>query len=207
MKIILLGPPGSGKGTLAAKLAQEFGYLHLSTGDVFRKEIREKTKIGLEVKKILDSGGLVPDKITVKVLKEKAADKRNIILDGYPRTIAQAEEIKEWDIDAVINIDVSEEKIIERLSGRRTCEKCPQVYHLKYIPPPKKGKCACGGKLIQRSDEKPEVIKDRFKEYEKKTRPLIDYYQQKGLLKTVDGNPQPEKVYQKVKEIIKKLGK
>ena len=205
MKLILLGPPGSGKGTIASKLAQEFGYKHISTGDAFREAIRNKTPIGLEAKKYLDRGELVPDKITVNVLKEKISGAEDFILDGYPRTIPQADAIKDMKINLVINIEVSEKNIVERISGRRTCENCGKVYHLKFIPPPEDGKCECGGKLIQRSDEQPEVVKDRLKEYDKKTAPLIDYYQQKGLLKTIDGNPAPKEVYDCVKDVLENL--
>lgn len=203
MKLILLGAPGSGKGTVSEKLAQDFGYFHLSTGEVLRDEIKKETKLGQEAATYMDKGNLVPDEVVIKIVKQVTLGKKNFILDGFPRTVAQAEAINDLKINLVINLELSEKEVIERISGRLTCEKCEQIFHIKYLPPKRNGICdKCGGKLIQRDDQKPAVVKERFKVYLEKTQPLIDYYRKKKLLKNVDASRKPEEVYETVKKIL-----
>ena len=206
MKIILLGPPGSGKGTVSEKLVKDFSLKHVSPGVLLREEVAKETTIGKDIKKIIESGDLVPDQLVVEIVKLEINNKNNFILDGFPRTIGQAELISEMGIDLVISLDVPEDVVIERFSGRRVCAKCKAGYHLKYIPSKVKGVCdECGGKLIQRDDDKPEVIKERFIVYHEKTQHLIDYYNKKGLLKTVDGTPAPDIVYENVKKVVEEF--
>ena len=206
MKIILLGPPGSGKGTVSEKLVKDFSLKHVSPGVLLREEVAKETTIGKDIKQIIESGDLVPDQLVVEIVKLEINNKNNYILDGFPRTIGQAELISEMGIDLVISLDVPEDVVIERFSGRRVCAKCKAGYHLKYIPSKVEGVCDdCGGKLIQRDDDKPEVIKERFIVYHEKTQHLIDYYNKKGLLKTVDGTPAPEIVYENVKKVVEEF--
>lgn len=204
MKIVMLGAPGAGKGTAAAELSQKYGIPHISTGDIFRKNIREETALGIEAKKFMDEGGLVPDELTIKMILERLNDddcKDGFILDGFPRTISQAESLREalslkkTKIDYVININASDEVIIERLSGRLSCPKCGAVYHLTGKPPLVSGKCdRCGATLIQRDDDKPETIKKRLKSYHEKTAPLVEYYEKDGILLNFDGNKKANEV-------------
>ena len=206
MKIILLGPPGSGKGTVSEKLVKDFSLKHVSPGVLLREEVAKETTIGKDIKQIIESGDLVPDQLVVEIVKLEINNKNNYILDGFPRTIGQAELISEMGIDLVVSLDVPEDVVIERFSGRRVCAKCKAGYHLKYIPSKVEGVCDdCGGKLIQRDDDKPEVIKERFIVYHEKTQHLIDYYNKKGLLKTVDGTPAPEIVYENVKKVVEEF--
>ncbi len=203
MKLILLGAPGSGKGTISEKLAQDFDYFHLSTGEVLRDEIKKGTKLGQEAQTYMNKGNLVPDEVVIKIVKQITLGKKDFILDGFPRTVAQAEAINDLKINLVINLELSEKEVIERISGRLTCEKCGQIFHTKYIIPKKPGICdVCGGRLIQRDDQKPAVVKERFKVYLEKTQPLIDYYHKKKLLKDVDASRKPDEVYETVKKIL-----
>jgi len=204
MKIILLGPPGSGKGTVSERLEKDFNLFHLSAGELLREEVAKETTIGKEIKKYISQGELVPAKFVVELVKLEVAKKTDYILDGFPRSIDQAQEIDDLDIDAVILLDVPEEVVIERFSGRRMCEKAGHGYHLKYIPPKKEGICDIDGStLIQRVDDKPEVIKKRFQVYHRETQPLIEYYMKKNLLKKVDASKDPETVYREVKNVLK----
>jgi adenylate kinase len=191
--IVLLGSPGVGKGTYAELLSKKYKIPHISTGQMFRDAIKEGSELGKKVEGFIAKGGLVPDDITVEVVKvrlKKEDCKNGFLLDGFPRTIPQAEALEKIrKIDKVLNFVASEETITERLSWRRTCGKCEAIYHLKNIPPKVAGICdKCGGKLYQRSDETPEAIKERMKEYEKKTKPLIDFYKKRGLLANIDAN-------------------
>jgi len=193
LNIVLLGPPGVGKGTYAELLSKKYKIPHISTGQMFRDAIKEGSELGKKVEGFIAKGDLVPDDITVEVVKVrlKAEDCKNgFLLDGFPRTIPQAEALEKIrKIDKVLNFVASEKTITERLSWRRTCEKCGAIYHLKNIPPKVAGICdKCGGKLYQRSDETPEAIKVRMKEYSKKTKPLIDFYKKRGLLANIDAN-------------------
>ena len=197
MKIIMLGAPGAGKGTQAKMIAEKYSIPHVSTGDIFRANIKEQTELGMEAKKYMDQGLLVPDELTVKILLDRVAKddcKNGYVLDGFPRTIPQAEvldkavsELNE-SIDFAINVDVKDENIIRRMSGRRACLKCGATYHIEHIPPKKEGICdKCGSELVLRDDDKPETVEKRLKVYHEQTQPLIDYYNKKGILREVDG--------------------
>lgn len=206
MKLILLGAPGSGKGTMAEKLSQEFNLQHLSTGEIFRAEMSKKTQLGMKAQELINQGKLVPDEITINMLKPKIAGKDDYLLDGFPRTIPQAEAIADQKIDAVIYLKISEAAVIERLSGRRICSQCQTGYHLKYVPPKKSGVCDhCNGKLIQRVDDAPEAVQKRFREFNEKTQPLVDYYSKRGLLQTIDAAKSPDQVYAQVWKVVQKL--
>jgi len=190
MNIILLGSPGVGKGTYATELSKRLNIPHISTGDIFRKHMAESTELGVKTKEFIDKGQLVPDSITIEMTKQEFEKCPNgFLLDGFPRTIAQAEAFETTKINMVLNFIADDEIIIQRLSGRRTCKQCSAIFHIKNIPPKKEGVCdKCGGELYQRDDEKPEVIKNRLDVYNKQTKPLIDYYKGKGLLKEVKVN-------------------
>ncbi|MBQ8444023.1 MAG: adenylate kinase [Clostridia bacterium] len=205
MKIILLGAPGSGKGTLAKQISQDFDIPQISTGDLFRTAIREKTEIGLKVESIIARGGLVSDDITVSMLKdriEKSDCEKGFILDGFPRSIAQAQALEKiTDVDAVILVDLDFDIIINRLSTRRTCSGCGEIYNTSSYS---KHTCLkCGANLIQRDDDKPESIKHRLEVYEKTTLPLINFYS--GRLFKVSSAGTPEETYRPVKTFLKKL--
>ena len=210
MKLILLGAPGAGKGTQAKWISKEYGLPHISTGDILRQNVKEGTELGKEAKKYMDAGKLVPDELIIGMVKDRLAqdDCRNgFILDGFPRTIKQAEELEKiTDIDAVLNIYVPFEKLIERITGRRSCPKCGAVYHIKYNPPKKEGICdVCGTPLIQRDDDKEETVKKRLETYEEQTAPLIDYYKKKGKLLTVEGQEEIEDTKRLVREALQSV--
>lgn len=205
MKIILLGAPGSGKGTLAKKITADFGIPQISTGDLFRAIVKENSPLAEKVKAIMESGGLVPDEVTVEIVKERIAKddcKNGFILDGFPRTIAQAKELEKISqIDTVIQVDVPNETIIERLSARRTCPNCGEIYSaLDY----KETTCnKCSATLIQRDDDKPETIKNRLEVYENNTAPLINFYS--DMLFKVSSAGSPEETYRPVKTFLENL--
>ncbi len=213
MKIIMLGAPGAGKGTQAEKIAEKYSIPHISTGDIFRKNIKEGTDLGKEAKQYMDEGKLVPDELTVRLLLDRVANddcSKGYILDGFPRTIPQAEaldaELKRLgeDIDYAIDVEVPDENIINRMSGRRACPKCGATYHLKYIPPKKEGICdECQTELIIRDDDKPETVKNRLKVYHEQTQPLIEFYDKKKILRTVDGTVDAEDVFKAITDILK----
>ena len=204
MRIILLGKPGGGKGTQATMLKDRLGVPQISTGDILREAVKRQTPFGIEAKKFMDAGLLVPDCLIKDLIAERLQEQdtaKGFIFDGFPRTIAQAEALKEigaslgFDIDAVVNIDVSSEAIVTRLSGRRSCQ-CGAVYHVVSKPPEKEGVCdQCGAALYQRSDDQEAVIRNRLEQYEAQTRPLIDLYEKEGKLVTIDGNKQIEVVF------------
>lgn len=192
MRLMMLGPPGAGKGTIAKKLIEEYGLPQLSTGDLLRAAVKEGTNLGLEAKKFMDSGELVPDKVVIGLIKERLAQRdcrKGFILDGFPRTLPQAEALAEiTSLQAIINLDVPDEEVIVRLSGRRTCTKCGAIYHVRNIPPKTPGKCdKDGADLFQRDDDKEEAIRNRLNVYRRQTMPLIDYYRAAGILHDVDG--------------------
>ena len=193
MNFIFLGPPGAGKGTLAAQVSEEYGIPQISTGDIFRENIKNQTELGKKVKAILDSGGLVSDDVVLEIVEDrlkKADCKNGFILDGFPRTVPQAEALEAMgvQIDKVIEISVPDEAIKARLGGRRVCESCGATYHIEYNPPKAEGKCdKCGGNAVQRKDDAPETVIDRLKTYHEATAPLVDFYKSKGKLKTVIG--------------------
>jgi adenylate kinase len=202
MKIIMLGAPASGKGTVAAKLAKEFNYLHVSAGQLLRDEIDKGTKLGEEIKGIVEKGDLVPDDLVTQIVSLVIKRKDKFILDGFPRTIHQAKNIKNFGINKVIYLKLSEDTAVERISGRRVC-KNGHTYHIKYIPSKKEGYCDIdGSKLFQRKDDNEITIRERFKIYLTRTKPLIEYYDRKGLLTTIDGTPKPDTVYGNVKKVM-----
>ena len=212
MKIIMLGAPGAGKGTQAKMIADKYGVPHISTGDIFRANIKNGTELGMEAKKYMDQGLLVPDELTVRILLDRVAqdDCKNVyVLDGFPRTIPQAEVLdceltKLGDhIDYAINVDVPDENIVKRMSGRRACLTCGATYHIEHVPPKKEGICdVCGSELVLRDDDKPETVKNRLNVYHEQTQPLIDFYTEKGVLKTVDGTVPMEEVFAAITAIL-----
>lgn len=208
MNVILLGSPGVGKGTYAKILSEKYRLPHISTGDMFREEVRNNTKLGQKVKSFMEKGLLVPDEVTIKMLKErlrKKDAKKGFLLDGFPRTIKQAEALGMIaKIDFVLNFSAPEEVIIQRISGRRTCKNCGATFHIQNIPPKKPGICdKCGGELYQREDEKPEAVKKRLGVYKNQTKQLVAYYKKKGNLKEIDANRAVEEVIREVKEVLK----
>jgi adenylate kinase len=192
MRIVLLGSPGVGKGTYASMIKDKYKLAHISTGDLFREEMKKGTELGKKAKEYIDKGNLVPDELTVEILKRRLEkpDAKNFLLDGFPRTIGQAEALEKiTKIDLVVNFYASENVILQRLGGRRICKKCGAIFHLVNKIPKKEGICdLCGGELYQRPDEMPNVIKDRLKVYREKTRPLEDYYRKKGILREIKAN-------------------
>ena len=212
MKIIMLGAPGAGKGTQAKMIAEKYAIPHISTGDIFRANIKEGTKLGEEAKQYMDQGLLVPDELTVKILLDRVAkeDCRNgYVLDGFPRTIPQAEVLDQAlnglgdKIDYAIDVNVPDENIIKRMSGRSACLSCGATYHVEHIPPQKEGICdTCGEKLVLRDDDKPETVQNRLHVYHEQTQPLIDFYTQKGILKAVDGTKDMEAVFHSIVSIL-----
>ena len=212
MKIIMLGAPGAGKGTQAKMIADKYGVPHISTGDIFRANIKNGTELGMEAKKYMDQGLLVPDELTVRILLDRVAQddcKNGYVLDGFPRTIPQAEVLdseltKLGDhIDYAINVDVPDENIVKRMSGRRACLTCGATYHIEHVPPKKEGICdVCGSELVLRDDDKPETVKNRLNVYHEQTQPLIDFYTEKGVLKTVDGTVPMEELFAAITAIL-----
>lgn len=195
MKLILLGPPGAGKGTQAEILNKKLGIPTISTGNILRAAVKNGIPVGLKAKEYMDAGKLVPDEVIIGVISERLAEadcQNGFILDGVPRTIPQAEALEKAGIsfDAVVSIEISDEEIVERMAGRRVCTACGAPYHVKNMPPKVEGVCdACGGKLEARADDKPEVVRDRLQVYHKETAPLKDFYAARNLLKTVDNQP------------------
>lgn len=212
MKIVMLGAPGAGKGTQAKMIAEKYGIPHVSTGDIFRANIKNKTELGAEAKKYMDQGLLVPDELTVKILLDRVAraDCRNgYVLDGFPRTIPQAEVLDQAlekigdQIDFAVNVSVPDENIVKRMSGRRACVGCGATYHIEHIPPKKEGICdTCGMELILREDDKPETVQNRLNVYHSQTKPLIEFYQKKGILQTVDGTVDMKAVFDAIVAIL-----
>jgi adenylate kinase len=203
MKLIFLGPPGTGKGTQAKILSARLGIPHISTGDIFRMNIKEGTDLGKKASEFMNKGLLVPDSVTNSMVENRLKEKdckKGFILDGYPRTIPQAEFLgRIAGIDHVINFSLDDKEIIKRISGRRTCKNCGTPYHIEYMKPKKDGICdKCSIPLVQRDDEKPESVKKRLEVYTKQTEPLIGYYREKGLLADVDAFPAIEAVTEKV---------
>ncbi|NLZ93360.1 MAG: adenylate kinase [Firmicutes bacterium] len=212
MRIILLGPPGAGKGTQAEKLVKKYKIPHISTGDIFRAALQEGTELGLRAKEYMDEGKLVPDDLVVDIVKERLEQddtKNGYLLDGFPRTLAQAEALDEslrtsgTPLTGVINVDVEPEELLERLTGRRVCRGCGSTYHIKFNPPTVRSVCdKCGAELYQRDDDTVETVKQRLEVYRQQTAPLIDYYSGQGILFTVDGSREIEEVFREITSIL-----
>jgi len=198
MKLIILGPPGSGKGTVSERLAKDFHLFHVSVGDLLRKEAKKNTALGKKISSCIDKGDLVPHQLAIDIAKKAIGKKQNFIFDGFPRSVDQAKLIQDVDIDAVIYLDVPEKDVVKRLSGRLLDPVTRKTYHLQYLPPPKN----IMKRLIQRKDDTPKVIKERFKVYHRETEPVIKYYQKKGVLKKIDGRGDPAAVYDRVKKAV-----
>ena len=201
MKVIILGPPGSGKGTVSERLAKDFHLLHVSVGDLLRKEAKKNTALGKKISSYIDKGDLVPHQLAIDIAKKAIGKKKDFIFDGFPRSIDQAKLIKDVDIDAVIYLDVPEKEVVKRLSGRLLDPATGKTYHRQYLPPPRN----ILKRLIQRKDDTPKVIKERFEVYHRETEPVIKYYRRKGILKKIDGKGNPEEVYLRVKKHIKNI--
>ena len=212
MKIIMLGAPGAGKGTQAQMIADKYKVPHISTGDIFRANIKNGTELGMEAKKYMDQGLLVPDELVCDLVVDRVQqeDCRNgYILDGFPRTIPQAESLDRAlaalgeSVDYAVNVEVPDENIVNRMGGRRACVGCGATYHLVYAPTKKEGICdTCGAELILRDDDRPETVQKRLGVYHEQTQPLIDYYSKKGILKDVDGTMDMGAVFQAITEIL-----
>lgn len=205
MNVILLGAPGAGKGTQAVRIAAAMNIPHISTGDIFRKNIKKKTPVGLKAKSYIDRGQLVPDEVVVEIVQQRIDEddcKNGFLLDGFPRTIAQAEALDRLtNIDNVINLEVDLDKLVDRITGRRVCEKCGESYH---VSTKKDDICEkCGGKLIQRADDTEETVKSRLNVYKNETAPLINFYKNQGVLKNVDGMKSIEEVFEEISKALK----
>ena len=211
MKIVLLGPPGAGKGTQAKSISNKYSIPHISTGDIFRKNISENTPLGVEAKSYMDKGQLVPDEVTINMVKDRLQQDdcaNGYLLDGFPRTVAQADALNSFlvergeQLDTALLIKVPNEFILERMTGRRVCPSCGASYHVKFNPPIE-GKCSlCGSEVIQRKDDTVETVKERLDVYEKETQPLIDFYANKQLLSEVDGTKAINEVFRGICEIL-----
>ena len=212
MKIVMLGAPGAGKGTQAERIAEKYQIPHISTGDIFRANIKAGTELGKKAKSYMDQGLLVPDSLTVDLLMDRISQpdcKNGYILDGFPRTIPQAESLKAAlsekgeALDFAVDVDVPDENIVARMSGRRACPKCGATYHIVYAAPKQEGICdKCGAELILRDDDKPETDQNRLKVYHDQTQPLIEYYTGEDILHTVDGTQDMEKVFEDIMNIL-----
>lgn len=206
MNIVFLGAQGTGKGTLAALLVKDFGFNQISPGNLFREEIKKNSELGKKVKGFLDKGILVPHDITNQLVKQSI--KKNNIFDGYPRTVVQAEALEGMArVDRAVVFDMPEDEVVKRLGGRLVCTQCQAIYHIKNIPPKKKGLCdVCSGKLVQRDDDKPDIIRKRFQVYKDETLPVLDYYKKNKILHVVDARGTPGVVYIRIKKLLS-LGK
>lgn len=212
MKIVMLGAPGAGKGTQADRIAEKYSIPHISTGDIFRENIKNGTELGAKAKGYMDKGLLVPDELVCDLVVDKLAQddcKNGYILDGFPRTIPQAHALEEalkaigQKLDYAIDIEVPDENIINRMSGRRSCTGCSSIYHVVFNPPKTEGVCdKCGGTLVLRDDDKAETVKNRLDVYHEQTQPLIDFYKEREVLKEVDGTQSMDKVFEDIRKII-----
>ncbi len=206
MRLVFLGPPGAGKGTQAKELTKE-GYVHISTGDLLREEVSKGTELGKRVKAIMESGELVPDDIVLSLVRAKIEGSEKFILDGFPRTIPQAQALESiTELDAVIYFNIDEQTAVDRISLRRSCPKCGRIYHLQYDPPAEDELCDnCKLKLIQRDDDREEVVRRRYRVYLERTAPLIDYYRARGKLVELDAKQPKDKVSTELKVALAKL--
>lgn len=212
MNLVLMGLPGAGKGTQAAKIVDKYGIPHISTGDMFRAAIKEGTELGLKAKAFMDAGNLVPDDVTIGIVNERLSKddcQSGFLLDGFPRTVAQAEALEDIlsdmdrSIDYVLNIGVDKEQLMERLTGRRICKQCGATYHVLFNPPETEGVCdKCGGELYQREDDNEETVKTRLEVNIEQSKPLLTFYDQKGYLRNIDGNQDINKVFDDIDQLL-----
>lgn len=212
MKIVLLGAPGAGKGTQAARLVADLGVAHVSTGDILRKAVADATTLGMEAKRYMDAGDLVPDDVVIGLVRERLSQPdtdAGFILDGFPRTVAQADALDAMlaqigkGLDAVVSVDVDKQVIVDRLTARRTCRSCGRIYNLLSDAPADPSRCdACGGEIHQRDDDTVETVTNRLDVYERSTAPLIEYYRAKGLVRSVDGDRPVDEVYAEVRRVL-----
>lgn len=212
MKIVLLGPPGAGKGTQAKSISNRYSIPHISTGDIFRKNISENTPLGAEAKNYMDNGQLVPDEVTINMVKDRLQDddcKNGYLLDGFPRTVHQAEALQEFlqgrneELDTALCIEVPMHFILERMTGRRVCPSCGASYHVKFNPPTIANKCdVCGSDVIQRKDDTEETVQERLDVYQRQTQPLIDFYNNKNQLSVVDGTKAINEVFESICKVL-----
>jgi adenylate kinase len=212
MNLVLMGLPGAGKGTQAEKIVETYGIPHISTGDMFRAAIKEGTPLGLQAKEYMDRGDLVPDEVTIGIVRERLSKddcQKGFLLDGFPRTVAQAEALENIlaelnrSIDYVIHIQVDKDILMERLTGRRICKNCGATYHLVFNPPAKSGVCdKCGGELYQRADDNEETVANRLEVNVKQTQPLLEFYEKKGYLRHINGQQDIEKVFADIRELL-----
>ncbi len=210
--LILLGPPGAGKGTQAGRIVEEYGIPHVSTGDILRGAVKNQTQMGLEAKKYMDAGELVPDSVVIGIVKDRLQESdtaKGFLMDGFPRTIPQAEALDAAldglgrAVTKTVVVLVDEEELVRRLSGRRICRVCQAPFHVVFNPPKKEGVCdKCGGELYQRDDDSEATVRNRLEVYRNQTEPLIDYYDQAGLVTRVDGAQSPEKVYEDIRAAL-----
>lgn len=207
-RLVLLGPPGAGKGTQAVKISEKYRIPHISTGDIFRKNVKEGTLLGKKAKEYMDKGELVPDELVVELVKDRLNEddcREGFLLDGFPRTVFQAEELDKYlkdkgiAVDKVIDIDVDEDVLLERMIGRRVCRQCGSPYHVKNMPPKKEGVCdICGGEVYQRADDTEETVRNRFLVYQKQTKPLIEYYEKAGNIVHIEGTGGLDTVFESI---------
>lgn len=212
MKIVFMGPPGAGKGTQAEKIIENYQIPHISTGDMFRKAIKDQTELGMEAKRYMDQGALVPDHVTIGIVKDRLSEsdcKSGFLLDGFPRTVDQAKALDEIltsldsKIDYVINIDVDLDILKERLTGRRICRSCGATYHMVFNPPAEAGTCdKCGGELYQRKDDNEETVGNRLDVYVSQTKPLLDYYSLAGNLVNINGQQSIDLVFAEIQDVL-----
>ncbi|MDD5922805.1 MAG: adenylate kinase [Eubacteriales bacterium] len=212
MRTILLGPPGAGKGTQAAKMVEQYHIPHISTGDIFRENIKNGTELGKRAKEYMDRGELVPDDLVIEIATDRLTKddcKDGFILDGFPRTVHQAEELDKFlagrgeKLSVVINLEVGDEELMKRLTGRRVCKKCGASYHIVNMPPKKEGICdVCGGELIQRADDNEETARNRIRVYDEQTKPLIDYYEKAGIIANINGEKGLENTFSEIRKAL-----
>lgn len=216
MNLVLMGLPGAGKGTQAERIVDKYDIPHISTGDMFRAAMKEETELGLQAKSFIDKGELVPDEVTIGIVRERLGKndcQKGFLLDGFPRTVAQADALEgilselNKQIDYVINIEVNKDILMDRLTGRRICKQCGATYHLVFNPPTNEGKCdKCGGELYQRADDNEETVSNRLEVNLQQTQPLLDFYNEKGYLRNIDGEQDIDKVFNDVDQLVGGLG-
>ncbi|MBS3909904.1 MAG: adenylate kinase [Actinobacteria bacterium] len=212
MNVILLGPPGAGKGTQAEGIVKEYGLVHISTGDMLRAAVKNGTEMGLKAQEYMTKGALVPDEVVVGIVRDRIVEpdcEKGFLLDGFPRTVGQADELDKAlktmgkNIDAVVNIVVGDEELLGRLTGRRICKACQRPYHMMFKPPATEGVCECGGELYQRADDNDETVKNRLDVYHNQTSPLIEYYSKQGIIIDIDGAKSVNEVFDQINTALK----